>query len=285
MNQTLILFIIVGWIGQIQAQISLKETLNRSEQGSFITLEKINPNIDDDLVFEFGLQHNFLIHYDNFLPKFWFAFRPEINFRMRDSFIVVNPAYRFNLSLYYDWSKESQQRLFFIGYDHHSNGKNGTFFVRNTDQINLQNGDFATDFFKIGYLSNQKWRKKEHWNLLQRYSFRFDPGIIRTRQRTFLYELYNRYRVGGFWQLTGNIGQSKNRFSVDFELEFLLQNINQESFEDRIIADLRLNFQPSFLHPTNVWLFLQAYSGEDYYQIYFFRQLRFFRMGLTMRVW
>jgi len=157
--------------------------------------------------------------------------------------------------------------------------------VRNTDQINLQNGDFATDFFKIGYLSNQKWRKKEHWNLLQRYSFRFDPGIIRTRQRTFLYELYNRYRVGGFWQLTGNIGQSKNRFSVDFELEFLLQNINQESFEDRIIADLRLNFQPSFLHPTNVWLFLQAYSGEDYYQIYFFRQLRFFRMGLTMRVW
>lgn len=282
--QTLIFLLFLSQ--NIVTQTNPNQTLHHNQKTAFLSYHQLPNNFEDDILLEMSLQHNFYFNYKKFLPKFWLEVNPEINIRMTDSsFTAQSVKFRIETKLYRSFSKNEKNRLVYLGFGHHSNGKHAPFINRETGEIDTENGDFATDYFQLGYVFEKMIGAKNNQFFLQNYYLEYHPGFYKNSRRRNLYKIFNEYRLGANWQIIFRKADQKNRFSISLKSQILFEDWKENNLKDKLIADLTFAWQPNFLKMPKFWLFLQGYSGEDYYQIYFFKKVRFLTAGISIRNW
>ncbi len=202
------------------------------------------------------------------------------------SFPIRTPSYMPQVSFYYVMgNKQSKTHNTLFGrIAHHSNGQDGDFYDEN-GLINLQSGNFATNFFEIGIL------KTSHSSALNAVKF-FKSSIEIHPKSWMLEELQGQYS-GLRWHNTFTafklpfINSDKDdnpNFSLKIDTSIMLDNYNNlNTFDlDRLNASLTFYYHPKFLE--DIGLFVQFYHGMDYYNIYFQEKLDIIRFGIMTEI-
>lgn len=166
--------------------------------------------------------------------------------------------------------KESANKLTLFGkIAHHSNGQNGNFYTENGN-INLQSGNFATNYVEHGFL------KSFYSNQLN--SFKFIKSSIEIHPKKWMLEELEGQYSGLRWyntflayKLPMKSNLIKNReqranFSVKAETTLMFDNIsNWDTFNiDRFNTSLIVYYHPKFLE--DIGFYVQFYHGKDYYK-------------------
>lgn len=214
----------------------------------------------------------------------------QIIIRMYDetSYPVRTPSYIPQLTLYFlTGNKQASKKLTLFGrIAHHSNGQDGTFYNEEDGTVNLMTGNFATNFVEFGLI------KSSFSNRLKAFKF-FKSSVEMHPKSWMLDEMQGKYS-GLRWhntfmayKLPMNEDSSKSHkanFSLKAETTLMLDNINnQDTFDiKRLNASLTFYYHPKFLE--DIGLFVQFYHGEDYYNIYFTRQIDVIRFGLMTEI-
>ena len=213
----------------------------------------------------------------------------QIIIRMYDeySYPVKTPSYIPQLSFYFlTGHKSATNKLTLFGkIAHHSNGQDGEFYNTN-GEVNLQTGNFATNFVELGIL------KSSYSNQLKAFKFLKSSFEIHPKS-WMLKELQGQYS-GLRWHNTFLAyklpmkndfnKEQKANFSVKAETTWMLDNINDwGTFNlNRINASLILYYHPKFLE--DIGFFIQFYHGLDYYNIYFQNQINVIRFGIMTEI-
>ena len=200
---------------------------------------------------------------------------------------VKTPSYLPQLTVYFmTGHKDAQKKLTLFGkIAHHSNGQDGDFY-NTDDEINLRDGNFATNFMEFGVL------KSFYSNRINAYKF-FKTSIEIHPKSWMLPELHGQYS-GLRWHnsflayklpLGNNLNKDqKANFSVKLETNYMLDQINNWKTFDlkRLNTSLIFYYHPKFLE--DVGFFAQFYHGSDYYNIYFQHQISSIRFGIMTEV-
>ncbi|WP_452227852.1 MULTISPECIES: hypothetical protein [unclassified Lacinutrix] len=256
-----------------------------NQTDSYITFPTDIGNIES-LMFEANLNPSFVIRKRKD-SKLMAVLTPQITIRMykEDSYPVRTPSYIPQISLYYLANKkEALSYLVFFGkIAHHSNGQDGNFY-NEEDAINLQTGNFATNFVEFGFLKTAYSNKLKAIKTLKS-AMEIHP------KSWMLDELQGKYSGlrwhNAFTSFKFPLKISKNNranFSLKVETTFMLDNYKDlDVFDlDRCNASLTFYYHPKFLE--DIGLFVQFYHGMDYYNIYFEHQLSIIRFGIMTEI-
>ena len=242
--------------------------INQSD--SYITFPTDIGNIEP-LLFEANVNPSFVLRERND-SKLMAVLTAQIIIRMynEDSYPVRTPSYIPQVSFYYVANKkEALNYLVLFGkIAHHSNGQDGNFYNED-NTINLQSGNFATNFFELGFL------KTAYSNKLKAIKT-FKSSIEIHPKSWILQELKGSYS-GLRWHNTFtsfkfplSADESKRaNFSLKAETTLMLDNYKDLDVFDlkRFNGSLTFYYHPKFLE--DIGLFVQFYHGMDYYNIYF----------------
>jgi len=257
--------------------------INQSD--SYITFPTDIGNIEP-LLFEANVNPSFVIRERND-SKLMAVLTAQIRIRMynEESYPVRTPSYIPQVSFYYVANKkEALNYLVLFGkIAHHSNGQDGDFYNED-NSINLQSGNFATNFFEFGLL------KTAYSNKLK--AIKTIKSSIEIHPKSWmLQELKGKYS-GLRWHNSftsfkfplKNDENERANFSLKVETTLMLDNFNELNvFDlDRINASLTFYYHPKFLR--DIGLFIQLYHGFDYYNIYYERQLSIIRFGIMTEI-
>ncbi|MFD1613883.1 hypothetical protein [Gelatiniphilus marinus] len=266
-------------------QLDLSKIALINQSDSYITFPTDIGNIEP-LMFEANVNPSFVIRKRKD-SKLMAILKPQITIRMynEESYPVRTPSYIPQISVYYLANKyEALNYLVFFGkIAHHSNGQDGNFY--NDDNfINLQTGNFATNFMEFGFL------KTAYSNRLK--AIKTIKSSIEIHPKSWmLQELKGKYS-GLRWHNSFtsfkfpliNSHSDKANFSLKAETTFMLDNYNDlDLFDfDRFNASLTFYYHPKFLE--DIGLFVQFYHGMDYYNIYFQHQISVIRFGIMTEI-
>ncbi len=257
-----------------------------NQTDSYITFPTDIGNIAP-LMFEANISPSFIIRQRKD-SRLMAVLTSQVIIRMynEDSYPIRTPSYIPQVSFYYlAGDKQSKTYNTFFGrIAHHSNGQDGSFYDEN-EFINLQSGNFATNFFEIGFI------RASHSSTLNAIKF-FKSSLEVHPKNWMLKELQGQYS-GLRWHNTFEafklpfIKSDKDgnpNFSLKFETSLMLDNYNNlELFDlDRLNASLTFYYHPKFLE--DIGLFVQFYHGMDYYNIYFQDKLDIIRFGIMTEV-
>lgn len=213
----------------------------------------------------------------------------QIIIRMYDetSYPIRTPSYIPQITFYFlTGNKQASKKLTLFGrFAHHSNGQDGNFYNEDGN-INLESGNFATNFFELGLI------KSSYSNQLNAFKF-FKSSVEVHPKSWMLDEMQGKYS-GLRWHNTflayklpmnGDFSKSrKANFSLKAETTLMLDHINNwETFDlKRLNARLTFYYHPKFLE--DIGFFVQFYHGADYYNIYFNHQIDTIRFGLMTEI-
>lgn len=262
-------------------QLSLYKIALINQTDSYITFPTDIGNIAP-LMFEANVNPSFIIRKRKD-SKLMAILTPQITIRMynEDSYPVRTPSYIPQVSLYYQVKKKQALNylILFGKIAHHSNGQDGEFY-KEDHTINLQTGNFATNFFELGFL------KTSYSNRLK--AIKTIKSSIEIHPKSWmLQELHSKYSGlrwhNSFTSFKLPLKVDKNdraNFSLKAETTLMLDNYNNLPFFDleRFNASLTFYYHPKFLE--DIGLFVQFYKGLDYYNIYFDHQLSIIRFGI-----
>ncbi len=267
-----------------QLDISKIALINQTD--SYVTFPTDIGNIAP-LMFEANISPSFIIRQRKD-SRLMATLTAQVIIRMynEESFPVRTPSYIPQVSFYYLMgNKQSKTHNTLFGrVAHHSNGQDGNFYDEN-GLINLQSGNFATNFFEIGII------KTSHSSTLNAIKF-FKSSIEIHPRSWMLEELHGQYS-GLRWHnaftafklpfINSGKDESPN-FSLKVETTLMLDNYNNlNTFDfDRLNASLTLYYHPKFLE--DIGLFVQFYHGMDYYNIYFNHQVDMIRFGIMTEI-
>ena len=256
-----------------------------NQTDSYITFPTDIGNIEP-LLFEANVNPSFVIRERND-SKLMAVLTPQITIRMynEESSPVRTPSYIPQVSFYYVANKtEALNCLVLFGkVAHHSNGQDGNFYNED-NSINFQLGNFATNFFELGFL---KTSYSGQLNVLKtlKSSVEIHP------KSWMLQELKGKYS-GLRWHNSftsfkfpfKDDDNDRANFSLKVETILMLDNYNNLSIFDldRFNASLTFYYHPKFLE--DIGLFVEFYHGMDYYNIYFERQLSIIRFGIMTKI-
>lgn len=267
-----------------QLDISKIALVNQTD--SYVTFPTDVGNIAP-LMFEANISPSFIIRQRKD-SRLMAALTSQVIIRMynKESYPVQTPSYMPQITFYYLMgNKQSKTHNTLFGrFAHHSNGQDGDFYNEN-GLINLQTGNFATNFFEIGII------KTSHSSNLNAIKF-FKSSIEIHPRSWMLEELHGQYS-GLRWHNTFTayklpfINTNKNEnpnFSLKLETTLMLDSYNNlNTFDfDKLNASLTFYYHPKFLE--DIGLFVQFYHGMDYYNIYFQNQLDVIRFGLMTEI-
>ncbi len=240
----------------------------------------------EPLIFEAQLAPLFTLQFNKKVP-FGFALSPKIVCRMfNDSsmtvrtpsympFIMVYHRVKFPILKRYNMFKPFMQvkPTFFMSYKygHHSNGAGGSYYVPGTKEVNLRDGNFATDYTEaaISFLSGDTITKKVDL-LSGRLGFEYHVGWNREPQMRDSY-YYER---------------------ISLELRFLLFDritvvpilsgmYGKEGFKPKYASDTYISFRP-FPRKSDIAVFAKVYIGPDYYNLRYTNTMRFVSFGFLL---
>lgn len=188
--------------------------------------------------------------------------------------------------------KESKDTSSFISFDlrHFSNGQSGSFYINNSDSVNLRSGNFSTNYIMPSY--TRIYRTKSDFIFLYQLGVRFDWGIPNTvlEKSDGLENIYGNYRF------QANLQAESPKFSLfdknkKYKLIFRVENTyiagkltkpinNSDEGDDleRYSIKARLFLKP--LQGVKAGIFLQYYNGRDYYNLRFTQETRNLSLGI-----
>jgi hypothetical protein len=264
-------------------QLNLAKIAQMNQSDSFITFPLDIGNLEP-LMFESNVNPSFVIRKRQD-SKLMAVLTAQITIRMynEESYPVKTPSYIPQISAYYAVSAENsaERSTVFVRIGHHSNGQDGNFYDDNGD-INLQNGNFATNFFEMGWLktiysSNLKAQK------IFKTSLEVHPRSWMLQELQGQYSglrWHNAFLAYKLPMKMGPRGSIKANFSLKAETMWSLDNLNDwDTFNiKRLNASVTFYYHPKFLE--DIGFFVRYYHGMDYYNIYFQHRLDVVRFGI-----
>ncbi len=256
-------------------------TISQVNQGnSYITFPTDIGNIEP-LWFEANLIPNFHIR-TNKDSRLMGVLTPQIMIRMyrEYSFPVKTPSYRPQVTMYYKLCKERKNSTVFLRLAHHSNGQSNDFYSEN-GKINLESGDFSTNYVEIGLIRtffNQKLNATQFYRMSFRKDFIEESNELNGIYSKFRWK--NSFSVFKIRQKETKNLKKKAGFSLKADAELMFGDIYTWSNKntDRLNIGLTAFYTPKFFE--DIGFFINFYHGQDYYNIYFNHQLNVIRFGI-----
>lgn len=272
--------------GQVRdsiARIGLTAISQVNQGNSYVTFPTDIGNIEP-LWFEANIIPNFYIR-ESKNSRLIGVLTPQIILRMyqAESFPVRTPSYLPQITIYYLLrGKEYPNQLGLFGrFAHHSNGQAGSFYD-NDGRINLESGNFSTNFLETGFVATNK---NTRFNAVQFFktSFEYHPQSWNAGELNGLYSKYRWHTALSIFKLPtkSRLYPRKNAdISLKGEATWMFGNPDfREGYSlDRLNLSLTFYYHPVFLE--DIGLFVQFYHGSDYYNIYFGHGLDVLRFGL-----
>ncbi len=289
------LFLFIGFIsnltlaqiGEDSTSILDLEKMAQINQGdSYVTFPFDFGNIEP-LMFEANVSPSFKIR-ERKDSRLMGVLTGQIIIRMYDetSNPVRTPSYIPQITFYFlTGNKQASKKLTLFGrFAHHSNGQDGSFF-NDDGNINLINGNFATNFAELGFIKSSFSSRLN--------TFKFFKSSVEIHPKSWMLEELQGTYSGLRWHNTflayklptGDFNKSrKANVSLKAETTLMLDNINNLNTFDlkRLNASLTFYYHPKFLE--DIGLFVQFYHGADYYNIYFQNRLDIIRFGLMTEI-
>lgn len=276
-------------------RLDLAKIAHINQSDSYITFPTDIGNIAP-LMFEANLNPNFIIRQRGD-SKMMMVLTPQIMLRMynEESYPVKTPSYIPQISFYYlmGYPELAHHTTVFARIAHHSNGQDGNFYLDgplldvNEPKINLQSGNFATNFFEFGFIDTSYGTTVN--------AVKFIKSALEIHPKSWMQEELHGLYSGLRWHNSFFAYKlpmdrdffSKKRsanFSLKVETTIMLDNFNDLAvFDlDRFNASLTFYYHPKFLE--DIGFFVQLYHGADYYNIYFQQQLNIIRFGLMTEI-
>lgn len=257
-----------------------------NQTDSYVTFPTDIGNIAP-LMFEGNISPSFVIRQRKD-SKLMAVLTAQIIIRMynEESFPVRTPSYIPQISFYYRMSKKasSDTKNIFARIAHHSNGQDGDYY--NEDgTVNLISGNFATNFFELGYINTFK---SNQYNAV-----RFYKSSIEVHPKSWMAEEIQGSFSGFRWNNSfiayklskkNAYKDKKPNFSIKIETTYMMDAINEWNFIDikRLNASFTFYYHPHFLE--DIGFFVQYYTGRDYYNIYFNEYLSVIRFGIMTEI-
>ncbi|WP_421801214.1 hypothetical protein [Flagellimonas sp.] len=147
-------FLILQGQDRVWPDMDLSKIALVNQRESYITFPMDIGNLEP-LMFEANVSPSFIIR-ERMDSKLMGVLTPQVIIRMYNevSYPVKTPSYVPQIAVYYLLSEgtTSTRMTLFGKLAHHSNGQNGSFY--HTDgQINLESGNFATNYFELGLIN------------------------------------------------------------------------------------------------------------------------------------
>ena len=225
--------------------------------------------------------------------KFAVSIIPDFTVRVRkeQSAGVRTPDFKLGAAAYYGiTNKVKSYNYIQFDFTHHSNGQDGE--ATNTDgSINTYNGNFSTNFLKIGFHNGFTPSQPKGKNYIAYHQY-----LELKWNKWFAYEkaLENNYgftrlnygfsaRKYGFFKTAKNINKEKEYLRLNADFSYAINQINNSpitQIKKRLNTEITANYSLNFMRNT----FLMAtagYYGEDPYNIYFSDQYAFLRFGIS----
>jgi hypothetical protein len=193
---------------------------------------------------------------------------------------VPPPSYMPRITLYY-WGAPFAQRRHvdslvyaFFRVGHHSNGQEEPFYD-STGTVNVKNGDFYTNYLEAG-VSKRFFGRGPTFGT-QQLSFEWHPdGFTAKAARP----LYGRYRAhaGTTLQWPGSAVGELDGAMIQAQYLFGPMAPGRRDIHSRVT--LSVTAYAESRHLGDFSPFVSAYTGQDYYNIRFGRQISVVRLGL-----
>ncbi len=263
--------------------LDLAKIAQVNQSDSYITFPTDIGNLEP-LMFEANVNPSFIIR-ERKESNLMAVLTSQVTIRMynEESYPVKTPSYIPQITFYYLTGEKNpvDHYTFFGKFAHHSNGQDGNFYDVDGN-INLQNGNFATNFFELGLI---KTSFSETLN-----ASKFFKSSLEVHPKSWMNdELHGKY--SGFrWHNAfyayklpvkmGHRGSVKADFSLKAETTWMFDNINDWDTLNfkRFNIGLTFYYHPKFLE--EIGFFVQLYHGMDYYNIYFQHRLDVIRFGI-----
>lgn len=237
------------------------------------------------------------------------AFVPAIRLRMfnEESFPVRPPNFNPYFDFHYLLSNlgpgiKKPNNFGYLQFQlaHLSNGQSGTFFEADSTTINLENGNFSTNYYKIGLIKAQYLPASKNILLdsallsvsfLYRNDWSIDGSALVIDES--LFDRYALQRVNFVFELRtknithGTYNYNKSKYKKQFsyllriDQEYRIGNVIESDGRDRRYSvDIM-----AAIYPANWRTFgfmAKYYYGRDNYNIRFNQKISFFQFGFTV---
>jgi len=208
---------------------------------------------------------------------------------------VRSPSYMPNVAFYYNVPNlhpdTDGSNYVFLMLGHHSNGQEGEFFLPDGD-YNTQTGNFSTNYLEFGMFFNQKIIPFSNTSEYFKTSVEWHPKIDMSPELEGRYGLFrlhnsisiNRFSFGDVKSIFKNVSHTYDevpRVQLNVETTWIFGKRSEaKAFDliERFNLSLKIAFRPKVL--KDVSLFARLYSGEDYYNMFFFRRVNYLQFGL-----
>ena len=264
----------------LEPNISLSVISQVNQGSSYITFPTDIGNIEP-LIFEGNVIPNFNIR-KNKKSRLMAVLTPQIIIRMYNQFShpVKTPSYMPQITTYYLIGNREQDELLtvFGRLAHHSNGQKDDLILPD-GSINLESGDFYTNYFEIGAIVTSLSKSTNAVKFLKT-SFEYHPE---NTAHILLGGKFSRFRwhneFSAFKLPHKNKENQKAKMSLDVKTTWLFGDMagTPNISLDRLQTSITFSYFPKFLE--EIGLFVQFYSGKDYYNVYFNEQQTMLRFG------
>lgn len=274
--------------------LSFLEAINASHETSYITILGGAGNIEP-LMFEASIVPYYMLRL-NQNTRWALEISTKIIIRMYNerSLPIRTPSYMPRATLYMNVGRldsKMKKQFFFVSWCHHSNGQSGSFADSITHAINTYDGDFTTNFLEAGpFFSRNPGNSRivtDYLKLSLTYNYKQAEeikgkyGIFRINQEIqSIITLPESLRKLGVETSTLN-GRKHSSLRLTVKNSLILGEMTEAktgNILNRIITSWTLAFRPALL--ADVTFFTQYYYGQDYYNIWFARNLSVFRVGI-----
>lgn len=290
------LFLLLAVIPTVAQDLSPQDSLahekfmamvNANREQSYVTLGNGIGNIEP-LIVESRISPSYFFSKRH--KKWAVMISPQVQVRILNerSFPIRNPSYHIYGTFFHEielWKKTFLRNIFYknalgyVSYVHHSNGQAGPFYLNDsTKQINLDAGDFSTDFIDFGVSSYRiESLGKNYYSIREvKLSFEYHPEKWASEG---LKDRYGFYRIFGTIGILGphkrDLESSKlvsfiQRSSIELKTGWIFGQMINVAFPEaskRLVIDFWYKYYPPWF--DEIAFFMRFYRGQDYYNIHF----------------
>ncbi len=263
-------------------------SIRANQDDSYITFSQGIGNVEP-LVFEALISPYFLLRTRD-ESRMGAVISSEIMIRMAavESLPVRSPSYKPKLTIYSHLQSKDPSlynyNYLFLTLAHYSNGQDGDFF--NEDgTFNTISGDFSTNYFELGLFINKQIIPFTNTTEYFKTSLEYHIDFVRSEELEGRYSFirwHNDFRIFRFPATGNQLRMEDNpRVQTTIKTTWLFGDISGADFFDvgeRLNFSFNVAYRPKVL--SDVSLFINIYTGEDYYNMQFGRQISVLRFGL-----
>jgi hypothetical protein len=251
------------------------------------------------LIFEASFSPSYFISSNK--EKWALMMNPQVQMRMLDkkSWPIQVPSYHFYLTYSRSigwWRKTFLKKLtytdaiWFSSIVHHSNGQSGKFYLNDTTRvIDLTSGNFSVNYFQFGLLVYTLKNTGKKYFSLREIKINTDiyPATLCDPNLADIYglsRLFGTLGLGGPWREEKRDWMNRwlQNSSIEIKGGWIFGGFRDYAALDvshRMIIDISYKYYPPWFE--EMAFFVRFYTGQDYYNVYFEKQLTTVTVGIT----